>query len=132
MADGAFLHVYNPATGDSACFTLVNGHWLAKGNAANPAFKYSDKAFTSSACKTAAVKDAKQLKVSCQAKVQPISYSLDEPSQGSVAVIFGSGTTRYCAVFGGTIKRDSGSEGAFSALAAPAPASCPTPPAPCP
>jgi hypothetical protein len=79
----------------------------------------------------ALVKDTKPLKVTCQAKVQPIPYSLDEPSQGTVGVVFTSGQTIYCTNFGGTIKRDV-QQSQFSAKDAPAPPSCPTPPIACP
>jgi hypothetical protein len=128
--DGAYLHVYHPATGDSASFTLAKGGWTATGNPPSPAFKYADKTFASSACNTAQVKDAKLLKVSCQSKTKPISYTLNEPSQGSVTAVFGSGMTRYCTTFGGTVKKDV--PNLFQAKSAPAPRSCPAPPKFCP
>jgi hypothetical protein len=131
VSDGALLHVYNPATGDSACFTLANGNWIAKGSPPSPSFKYADKSFTSSACRTAALKDGKQLKVSCVAKVKPIGFDLNEPTQGSVTVVFGSGATRYCMVFGGAaVKKDA--PNVFQAQGAPAPPACPESPALCP
>src|SRR5262249_34557091 len=75
--DGAFLHVYTPATGDSACFTLPKNLWTAKGTG-SPSFKYADKAFSAGACAKAQVKNAKALKIGCQAKTKPISYDLNE------------------------------------------------------
>jgi hypothetical protein len=63
----------------------------------------------------------------------------DEAAQGSVGVNFISGGTGYCALFGGTIKKDSGTnppnadgKGLFKAMDAAAPAQCPTPPSACP
>jgi hypothetical protein len=47
-----------------------------------------------------------------------------------VTAVFGSGTTRYCTTFGGTVKKDV--TNLFQAKEAPAPASCPAPPAFCP
>jgi hypothetical protein len=79
---------------------------------------------------TALVKDAKLLTVTCLGKVQPIAYSLDEPAQVSVAVRFGSGTTEYCTVFGGTVAKDKTKKNLARNTAAPA--TCPVPPATCP
>ncbi len=131
-SEGAFLHVYNSATGDSACFVLPAPFWTAKGRLPSPSFKYSDKNFANGACKTVMIKDGKLLQATCQAKTQPITYSLNEPTQGSVAVMFGSGDTRYCTVLGGTVQKDSATSRQFSAKDAAAPASCPAPPAACP
>jgi hypothetical protein len=69
----------------------------------------------------------------------PISYRLGEPSQGSVGVIFTSGSTVLCANFGGTVTKDSGTnppnpggKGQFAAKDAPAAGACATPPDTCP
>jgi hypothetical protein len=66
------------------------------------------------------------------------SALLDEPAQESLAVRFTSGATRYCAVFGGDVTKDSGTDppnaggkGKFKAKNAPAPLACPVAP-PCP
>jgi hypothetical protein len=65
--------------------------------------------------------------------------SLGEPSQGSVGVIFKSGSVVLCANFGGTVTKDSGTnppnpggKGQFAAKDASAPGACPTPPVTCP
>jgi cysteine-rich repeat protein len=130
VADGAYVHVYNSSGGtDSACFTLGAGAWSAKGDPANPALQYKDRIYANGPCKVALAKEG-QLKVKCLAKSQSIPYSLDEPSQGSVAVRFATGTTLYCADFGGDVKDVPG--GLFSAKNAPAPGACPVPPATCP
>jgi len=136
---GADLQVYNANGGsDAVCFPLPNtGTWQDKN--AFTLFKYKDATYANGPCKTVQVKSGKLLKAVCQAKVKPIDYSLDEPSQGAVAVRFISGTITYCADFGGLIKKDSGTDppitggkGQFAAKEAPAPAVCPTPPSACP
>jgi hypothetical protein len=128
---GATFQVFNANGGsDSACFSLPN--WTFDG-------KYKDSTYTNGPCKTAKLKAGSLLKVVCLAKVQAIGYSLDEPTQGAVGVAFTAGPAGFCAEFGGLIKKDSGTnppipagKGQFMAKDAPAPATCPTPPAPCP
>jgi hypothetical protein len=71
------------------------------------------------------------LQASCSASVQPIPYSLDEASQGSVAVRFVSGGLSYCTTFGGTVAKDAQGS-AFVARNASAPVPCAVPPASCP
>lgn len=60
-----------------------------------------------------------------------VGYTLDEPSQGSIAVELVTGADRHCMDFGGLIKRDFSEDlgggvykGAFGAKDAPAPAGC--------
>lgn len=133
VADGATFHVYNNnGSGDSACFTLpsVSDSWQAKGMPLDPQFVYRDSQSVNGPCRSVRAKPGR-LKVVCRAKLQPIPYSLDEPAQVSVGVTFKSGETTYCAVFGGTVAKDEPNR-VFSARNAPAPAACPTPPAPCP
>lgn len=141
ITDGASLQIWNPTTSESVCLALpsVGGSWQTSGSPPNVGYKYKDRLFANGPCKAAVVKDAKLLKVTCKASSQPIAYSLDEASQGSVAVQFTSGVTSYCALFGGTIARDSGTDppnlggkGQFNAKDASAPAQCPVPPSPCP
>jgi hypothetical protein len=71
------------------------------------------------------------LKAACRATMQPIPYSLDEPSQGSMAVQVTTGTTTYCTRFGGVVT-DSGATGKFLAKDAAPPSTCPVPPVACP
>jgi hypothetical protein len=131
-ADGAFFQVFNNAGGgDAVCFDLPARGWADKVKRSKTTFKYTDPKSAFGPCKVALVKDAKLLTVICLAKVQPIAYSLDEPAQMSVAVRFGSGTTEYCTVFGGTVAKDTANK-KFRAKDAAAPATCPVPPATCP
>ena len=139
-SDGASLQIYNAnGSGESICVALPSGGWLASGQASLPVYEYKDTAFANGPCKAATVKHAKLLKVTCQAKLQPIAYSLDEPAQGTVAVRFTSGSTTYCASFGGVVSKDSGTDppiaggkGVFSAKDSAPPFPCPAAPASCP
>jgi hypothetical protein len=130
---GASFQVYNNnGSGDSMCASLPGGSWFAKGDAAgSPSFSYGDGDFSNGPCKVSKVRDAAFLKVVCLARVMPISYSLDEATQVSVAVRFSSGATTYCTVFGGTILKDE-QNGKFIAVDAPSPVACPAPPTACP
>lgn len=143
--DGASLQVYNASgVGDSACFDLEPAYtavWQTNLDPRAPVLRYTDPALgngatTNGACRLARVKDGKLLKVACRgARIgrghPALTYSLDEPSQGSVAVRFKSGTIEYCAVFGGTVTSDVPSR-SFTAKHAPTPSVCPPPPGPCP
>jgi hypothetical protein len=71
-----------------------------------------------------------KLTVTCIAKGAPIDYSLDEAAQQRVGVRFRSGTTEYCAVFGGTIVKDATGR-KFLAKNAGIPIACPPPPSAC-
>ena len=117
--------------GDSACFPLPAGGWVAT-NLNKAVYRYSDPTFADGPCNRVTIKRAGRLRAKCQSTVQPIPYSLDEAMQGSVGVNLTIGPATYCAVFGGTIASDSGATGHFRASQAPAPTSCPTPPASCP
>jgi hypothetical protein len=135
VADGAAVQIFNDTgTGESACLTLPSAGWSASGSGATRKFKYKDPSGAFGPCKSISLKTGKPLKVSCQAKVQPIPYTLDEPAQGALGVRFTSGGLTYCARFGGDVKHDDpvGSGGKFQAVRAQAPVACPVPPASCP
>jgi hypothetical protein len=137
---GAALQLFNAGgSGESVCLPFPASGWLLKGSPPATVYKYKDALAANGPCKIAILKNLKLLKVVCKAKLQPIAYSLDEPAQGSIAVRFTSGDTTLCALFGGVIKADSGTDppnlggkGQFKAKDAPAPAACPAPPIPCP
>ncbi len=133
---GARVQIYNAnGGGDSACFDMPSaaGTWSFGASS-----KYKDNAAIYGPCKSAQVKHG-SMKIVCMAKIQPIDYSLDEATQGAVGVRFTAGPRTYCAEFGGIVKKDSGTDppivggkGQFQAKDAPAPVTCPVPPAPCP
>src|SRR5439155_1533469 len=106
------------ASGESAAFDLPASSWSV--NAAGTAYKFRNPSAPAgpSTVRMALVKDHATLRVAARAT----GITLDEPSQGSIAVIFTSGTLRYCTSFGGTVVRDQ--PGSFIARNAPPPASC--------
>ncbi len=135
-ADGAYLHVFNSAGGaDSACFHLAGANWRLT----RTTFMYKDKSLATSPVKVATLKKGLlQFTASGKGPI-PITYRLGEPSQGSVGVIFKSGSTVWCANFGGIVTKDSGTnppnpggKGQFAAKDASAPGACPTAPDTCP
>jgi hypothetical protein len=102
----------------------------------SPSFVYGDRKAVNGLCHTLRLQGGTILPASCRTGG---AYTLDEPSQASVAVRFKSGGTEYCTVFGGTVKVDVPAPpiqgpppGKFLAVDAPVPAVCPTPPSPCP
>ena len=137
VTNGASFQVYNAnGSGESVCLPLPStaGTWEASGRAPDLRYSYKDADAAHGPCKVVKIKDGKLLRVLCLAKVQPIDYSLDEPTQGAMAVRFTSGATTYCATFGGDVKVDSGTDppnpkgaGKFKAKDA---AAAPCPPAP--
>jgi len=135
LADGAFLQVFNSGSGmDSACFPLA-GLWTTKPGT----FRYDDKKLVSGPVKNVLLKNGLLKAVVKGNGPVAIPYTLDEPSQGSVGVIFRSGATAYCANFGGRIKTDSGidppntgGKGGFVAAGALPSSECPSAPATCP
>jgi len=134
VANGAFLHIFNNAgSGDSACFPLPATEWRRVGTSDSSIYyKYRDLTFANGPCSQVTIKRGRVFRATCRSSVQPIPYSLDEAMQGSVGVNLTVGPATYCAVFGGTIVGDSATGGRFQAKNAPAPTSCPTPPASCP
>jgi len=134
--DGATVQVFNSAGGtDSACFSLIAANWRR----IHGGFKYLDKTLAASPVGSAQLKNGSLRFNAKDGGPTPISYGLDEPSQGSVAVVVSSGSEVLCADFGGTVSKDSGTnppnaggKGLFIAKGAPAPAACPVPPAVCP
>jgi hypothetical protein len=58
----------------------------------------------------------------CTGKVQPLSYSLDEPAQQAIDVRIGSGAIEHCTEFGSRIAKDV--VGTFSARRAVPPLTC--------
>ena len=90
----------NPSTLEEQLIPLPAIHWKALGKpAGSKGYKYRDRSLVSGPCKSAKVRTA-QFKVVCRGS--GITYSLDEPSQGAVAVTLKLGTDLpYCMSFGG-------------------------------
>ncbi|HXC52383.1 MAG TPA: hypothetical protein VN634_15990 [Candidatus Limnocylindrales bacterium] len=112
---GASLLIRNPQSGEAATFILPAVGWSFDGKAYR--FRNPDAPDGSSPVKTARIADG-----SIKVRARASGITLDEESQGSIAISFASGTLRVCLHFGGTIVRDEA--GRFQARAAAAPASC--------
>ena len=130
IADDAVLHVYDASGGGrSACYELrpvATAAWRQKGaSATGPTFLYTDPDGRNPPCKVVRVKDGGPLRARCAGTSLGIGADMS-----SAGVRFISGTTTYCAQFGGTILNDGIHR--FVARSAPAPAVCPTSPLPCP
>jgi hypothetical protein len=129
-ANGAALQVYNTAgSGESACLALPASGWKKKGKS----FVYKDKDGANGPCFAAKLAKGK-LEAKCSGKVQPLGYTLDEPTQGGLALRFASGADVLCSVFGGTISSDTSTANGtarFQAKSAAAAAFCPEPRVPC-
>jgi hypothetical protein len=122
------LHVFNSAGGmDSVCLDLSPDHWRRR----RGSFRYRDNAGTVGPVRQAILRRGF---FRAQAAGSQLSYTLDEASQGSVGVTLAVGSTRLCTNFGGNVRADKGGLAVdrFVAVSAPAPASCPVPPATCP
>lgn len=110
---GATLSVVAADSGESATIDLPASRWTA--NAAGTVFTFKDP--------TGTVKSAKIKAGALSVKARSTGISLNEPSQAGVGIVLATATTRHCALFGGTIRRNL--PGRFQAKNAPAPASCP-------
>jgi hypothetical protein len=130
VADGAYLHVYNAdGTGDSVCIPLPAEHWSSKEPDAGR-FDYVDRARAAGPCARLTIANRKVVKARCDAKRQPLDYSLDEARQGRVVVRLVSGAAAYCSLYGSDVRVDrTGAFGAANVLPA---SECPPPVPPCP
>jgi len=122
-AGGAVLELYNPGTGEIAGLDLPASNWRVRGSGSGTTiYKYAGR---TGPCRTATLAVGR-LTASC--KGSDIGFTLDEATQGNLAGRLTTGTgvpVHYCMVFGGTVQTDA--PGDFTAVAAPAPASCPIP-----
>jgi hypothetical protein len=115
---GATLAIH-AASGESATLPMPAAGWRL--NRAGTVYRFRG----TSPVKSALLKNGKLLRV----VATTTGITLDEPSQGSVGLVFttgAAGTARYCADFGGTVTRDGA--GKFFARRADAPPECPGPP----
>jgi hypothetical protein len=132
---GATLRLQNPTTGEEAQFVVPGGEsWRGLGRpAGSSGYRYLDSSGEHGPCRSIVVKPGRLLRVVCSGRNGEISFSLDEPSQGSLVGTLQFGTDRpYCAAFdseSGQVIADrgtsSGRGGLFAVKNAAAPSSCP-------
>jgi hypothetical protein len=120
---GASLLVFNPVSGENQCMILPASNWVIGNNGL--IYIYKDRTLSAGPVKTALIK-AGRLKVRAQAA--GITFTLDETSQGTMALHYTSGTgNKLCAYF--PIPRVD-QPNIFSGAPASA-SSCQTEPVPC-
>jgi len=134
---GGTVVLFNPSTHESETFDLPAAHWTGLGRPKGAkGYRYRDVNQTAGPCTRALLEPGKRLKVMCSGA--KITYTLDEPKQGSMALTFRGGTigsgVAFCAGFSGSaVMHDSPTTGGkdrsglFAARGAPAPAVCPQP-----
>jgi len=130
--NGATLQLLNPATGESEVFNLPAPKWEALAHVGY--YVYKDRPGQYGPCTSVVIKAGKVFRAVCKGRpFVPLSFSLDEPAQGSLAVILTTGAgadpiTTQCMQFGGAVKTDrpvaGKTSGLFWAKDAPAPQDC--------
>ena len=118
---GATLEIRNPVTLETATLQLPAGGWSANGTNTVLKFKNPD-APTGTAVKVAVIK-ASVLKVVAKGT----GITLDEATQGSIALSLTVGTDRYCSSCSTPAKDEgaAGPEGQYLAKSCAVPPSCP-------
>jgi outer membrane protein assembly factor BamB len=122
---GATLAIRNPVTGEAQSIPLPAGGWQA----VKEGFRYRDGGGTLGPCTRVRLSGGR---VSARCRGAGVTFTLDEPAQGSLAAGLVVGAERvYCGRFGGTVGADAGlggnGRGRFTATGAPPPAGCEVP-----
>lgn len=121
---GATVRFLNPTTTEEATFFLPPGPgWKGLGNPpGDRGYRY--KGGAGDACNTVSIRHRKQWKAVCRGKNGDVPFTLDEPSQGSLAasIQFGASAPQ-CTVFGGTVIKDE--VGRFKAVKSAGGSDCP-------
>ena len=111
----------NPSTGEQQTIPLPATYWKRLGSTiAGQGYVYNDKAGIAGPCQSIVLKPS-SLRASCRGA---LSFSLDEPSQGSLGVVLSTGdhAGKYCMLFGSPVRDVTGS---FLSKSAPQPIACP-------
>jgi hypothetical protein len=129
---GGALAIVNPRTDERAVIALPASKWTGLGNpAGSGGYRYADNGHSAGPCRAVTLKPGEALQASCIG--QGIGFTLNEASQGSVAVALTTGTLEHCLFFGGRIVKDvpaAGNRiGEFQATTSPVPPACRVPPA---
>lgn len=115
---GATFTIVLEDSGESATLDLPAGGWTANG--AGTTFKFRN---PSAPNPPSPVKAAQLRNGTLKVKAKALGVTLNEPSQVGVGLVFAVASNRWCASFGGDIKRNT--PGNFIARKAPPPAACP-------
>jgi hypothetical protein len=122
---GARLAIRNPVTGEAQSIALPAAGWQPT----KDGFRYRDGGGALGPCTRVRLGEGR---VSARCRGADVTFTLDEPAQGSVAAGLVLGTDRvYCGRFGGTVGADedlgANGRGRFTATDAPPPAGCEVP-----
>jgi hypothetical protein len=120
-AEGGSLTLFDTGSNNSNTYMLPAGGWRPLGNPPGlKGFKYRGAGTAGDPCKVVLVK-AKVVKATCRGAGVSVMPALT----GDLGIILniGTDTKRYCAQFGGTVRRNQ--PGRFQATRAPAPVVCP-------
>lgn len=99
---GATLTLHNPTTSETAEIPLPAAHWTGLGNPPGKKGYRFRAPVGANPCKVI-INPAKFLRATCSSKRGPLPFTLDEPSQGRIAISFQAGATApLCAEFGGS------------------------------
>lgn len=124
---GATLDLHNPESGELTSATLAATKWTVR-SSPKGGITYRLKGGPTDPCQKITVSNGK-IEAKCQGT--GLGFTLDEATQGTLALRLRTGTISYCASFGGAVQHDFGTlgvgKGSFKAQSAPAPASCPVP-----
>jgi len=128
---GGTLAIFNPRTGELAAIALPASKWTGLGNpAGSGGYQYADNGQSAGPCKAVTLKPGEPLQASCIG--QGIGFTLNEASQGSLAITLTTGTLEHCLFFGGRIVKDvpavGNRIGEFQATTSPVPPRCLTAP----
>jgi hypothetical protein len=120
---GATLELRNPATGEIEVISLTNANWVATPTFSGEfKYAYNDQSGAPGTCRKLRITTGRNGRI--LADCIPATFTLDESSQGSLAVTLTlGGGPRFCMRFGGTVVTDV--PGSFSATNAPAVRPCP-------
>ncbi|HLK10367.1 MAG TPA: pepsin-like aspartic protease [Candidatus Binatia bacterium] len=111
----------NPGVAWSAVFDLPAGGWKAIGTPVR-GYRYRDARLVHGPVRAAVLKAGRL--VAFTAAGGGVTFTLAGGPQGSIGVNVDAGDTRYCALFGGTVRKDTSRR--FVARHAPAPSACAT------
>jgi hypothetical protein len=103
---GGVLHIANPSGADDGLIELPAAGWKGLGKpAGSQGWQYKDPHGANGPCTSLIAKPGKSLTATCKGAAIP--FTLDEPSQGEIAVsVTLGGDLPQCMRFGGTVQKD--------------------------
>ncbi len=120
---GPELAIFNPATRELAVIALLANKSMGL---ATGGYQYADNGPSKGPCKAVTVRPGDALKISCAGP--GIGFTLNKPSQRTLALALRTGALEHCLLFGERIVKNvpaaGNRPGEFQATNAPAPSAC--------